>query len=108
MEPTDSDDATEMRSLELDALEDVTHDVEFPVTTAELIERFGDYVVEYPRGRESLASILQTSGMQTCRSPTDVQHTILNGVRRDAVGRPRYSDRNDSRFHDFDRPQQSF
>lgn len=103
----DADDGR-MRSLELSALEDVTHDVGFPVTTEELIEEYGDYVVQYPRGSESLASILRTSGTQTYRTPDEIRLSILMGVRRDAVGRPRYSDRGTERFHEFERTHRSF
>lgn len=107
MEPTDSDAATEMRSLQLSAIDDVVHPDEFPVTTEELIEDFGDYRVEYPRGSERLEAILRTSGTQTYRTPDEIRLSILTGVGRDAVGRPRYSDRGDEEVHRFHRPVQS-
>lgn len=93
MDSTDSGDATEMRSLELADIDDVVHPDQFPVTTRELIEEYGDRDVEYPRGSETLSSILETSGEQTYETPDDIELAILNGVGRDAVGRPRYSDR---------------
>lgn len=107
MEPTDSEDATAVRSLGLAAIAEVVDQAAFPVTTEALIEEYGDREVEYPHGSETIASILRTSGMETYETADEIELAILNGVRRDAVGRPRYSDRSDERDVELDRPHLS-
>lgn len=107
MDSIDSEDASEMRSLDLEELSDVLDPDRMPVTTGETIEEFGDILIEYPRGSERLRDILLTSGEEEYETVDELQLAILNGVGRDAVGRPRYSDRGDERSHEFDRPEQS-
>lgn len=107
MESTESDDASKMRSLEMSEIGTILGPGQTPVTTEELIDQFGHYEVEYPKGSESLESILRTSGMETYETSDEIELAILNGVRRDAVGRPRYSDRSDERTEELDRPHQS-
>lgn len=101
------EETTKVRSIEFSEIGEVIDPGEFPVTTEDLIEAYGDCVVEYPRGGDRLERILRTSGLETYETPDEIELSVLNGVRRDAVGRPRYSDRNDLRFHTFDRKQQS-
>ncbi|APW96926.1 hypothetical protein CHINAEXTREME_03690 [Halobiforma lacisalsi AJ5] len=103
-------DTDEIRSLEMRAVTDLFEEMEFPVTTEDVIAEFGDVEVSYPRESDPLRTILETSGFETYATPDDLRLAVFNGVRRDAVGRPRYSDRGDSP-HDTDefvRMQQSF
>lgn len=100
----------EVRSLEIGRISDLFEDQTLPVTTDEIVAEFGDVEVTYPRRSERLAAILATSGTETYNTLDEIELAILNGVSRDAVGRPRYSDRGDS-LHDTDefaRTQQSF
>lgn len=93
---SDPDTTDKLRSLEIDDIHTLFDDDEdrFPVTTEEIIEEFGDLEVAYPGGgAEPLESVLGTSGMETYGTVDDLQLAVLNGVQRDAVGRPRYSDR---------------
>ncbi|MFC4550003.1 MULTISPECIES: DUF5789 family protein [Halorussus] len=88
------DDTGRLRSLEMDKLHELFDPDDFPVTTDEVIEEFGDVEVEYPGGgSERLRGILDTSGHEEYGTTDDLQLAVLNGVERDAVGRPRYSDR---------------
>lgn len=104
-----SEDADEMRSLELEGIDDLFQDDLYPITTEELIEKHGDREVEYPGGdSESLASILETSGAEEYTSTDELELAMLNGVSREAVGRPRYSDRGDEVDEEYNRMDQSF
>lgn len=98
----------EIRSLEMREVSELFEDTTFPTTTEDVLEEFGDVEVEYPRGSDPLRAILERSGHETYASQNTLKLAILNGVRRDAVGRPRYSDRGDERNEAFDRPIQSF
>lgn len=110
MENVDSESETEVRSLEMEQIHELFQPEQFPMTTEEMIEEYGDYEISYPQGSETLSSILETSGSETYETSDQVQLALLNGVGRDAVGRPRYSDRgaapeiND----DFARSEESF
>lgn len=106
------DDADEIRSLEIGEINHLFDDSEstFPMTTADVLEEFSNVEISYPRESDTLRTILETSGHETYETRDELELAILNGVRRDAVGRPRYSDRGDSP-HDTDedmRMQQSF
>ncbi|RKD93582.1 DUF5789 family protein [Halopiger aswanensis] len=105
-----TDDADEVRSLEIGAVTELFTDATFPMTTDEVLAEYADVEIAYPRESDSLRTVLETSGHETYETRDELELAILNGVRRDAVGRPRYSDRGDSP-HDTDehmRMQQSF
>ena len=104
------DDADEIRSLGVGEISQLFGDATFPMTTDEVLEEYADVEIAYPRESDSLRTVLETSGHETYETQDELELAILNGVRRDAVGRPRYSDRGDSP-HDTDehmRMQQSF
>ncbi|QRV16863.1 DUF5789 family protein [Haloterrigena salifodinae] len=104
------DSADEVRSLEIGAVNRLFEETTFPMTTEEVLTEFADVEIAYPRRSEPLRVILETSGHETYETADELELAILNGVRRDAVGRPRYSDRGDSP-HETDeqmRMQQSF
>lgn len=100
----------EVRSLEIGSVSQLFGDASFPMTTDEVLAEFADVEITYPHRSDSLRTILETSGHETYETQNELELAILNGVRRDAVGRPRYSDRGDSP-HVIDedmRGQQSF
>ncbi|WP_247003214.1 hypothetical protein [Halosolutus gelatinilyticus] len=104
------DDADEIRSLAIGDVGQLFEDATFPTTTEEVLAEFADVEIVYPRESDPLRAILETSGHETYETKDELELAILNGVRRDAVGRPRYSDRGDSP-HETDehmRSQQSF
>lgn len=98
----------EVRSLEVGVVSELFESTTFPTTTEDILEEFGDVKIEYPRGSDPLRVILETSGYETYTSRDELELAILNGVRRDAVGRPRYSDRGDEVSEEFNRMDQSF
>lgn len=88
------DETGRLRSLEMDELHELFDTDDFPMTTGEVVEQHGDLTVDYPGGgSEPLGEILETSGEEEYNTTDDLQLAVLNGVQRDAVGRPRYSDR---------------
>lgn len=98
-----------LRSLEVERLQELFDTDSFPTTTDRVLEEFGDVVVEYPGGgSETLTDILETSGHEEYGTTDDLQLAVLNGVQRDAVGRPRYSDRDPPVVGEDREPRQSF
>ncbi|WP_224270488.1 PepSY-associated TM helix domain-containing protein [Haloprofundus salinisoli] len=106
----DEPDTTgKLRSLDINRIFDLLDDQPFPVDTDELCSTYDDVTVSYPGGGgDSLARVLRTSGRQTYETMDDLQLSILNGVQRNAVGRPRYSDRDPPVAGDEHDHQQSF
>lgn len=101
-------DTDEVRSLQVGAVSELFEETAFPTTTEEVLEEFADVEIEYPRGSDPLRAILERSGHETYESRDELELAILNGVRRDAVGRPRYSDRSDEVPEELNRTDQSF
>lgn len=103
----DADDR--LISLQVDQIDELLDADAFPTTTDEVLAEFGDVEVEYSGGgTESLGDVLRTSGDEEYATTDDLQLAVLNGVHRDAVGRPYYSDR-DPPVDDSERgPQKSF
>lgn len=101
-------DTEEVRSLEVGVVSELSEMATFPTTTDDVLEEFDDVEITYPRGSDPLRTILETSGHETYETRDDLELAILNGVRRDAVGRPRYSDRGDEDPEALTRTDQSF
>lgn len=91
---SDPDETDKLRSLDIDRIHELFDDDTLPATTDEILSEFGGVEIDYPGGgSETLESVLNASGKETYRTIDDLQLAVLNGVQRDAVGRPRYSDR---------------
>ncbi len=109
MDWIDDPSTNEVRSLEAEHVHELFDPDQFPVTTAEFLEEYGGLEIEYPWGdSERVEAILRTSGMETYRTQDDLQLALLNGVSRNAVGRPRYSDRGDEPGETSRRTPRSF
>lgn len=65
----------------------------YPLTTEQLVERYGDRTLELQNGSESLGEVLSRAGDDTFDSPHEVRLAVYNGVSHRAVGRRFYSDR---------------
>lgn len=104
------DTTDELRSLEMNRIHELFDESTFPATTEDILAEFDDVVVQYEAGgSDELSTILDTSGHETYESIDDLRLAILNGVQRDAVGRPRYSDRSPELDLGYDRDnRQSF
>ncbi|WP_435176601.1 DUF5789 family protein [Halorussus sp. AFM4] len=98
-----------LRSLEMDRIDELFDADAFPITTEEVQAEFGDLTVDYPGGgSEPLRQILDTAGHEEYGTTDDLQLAVLNGVQRDAVGRPRYSDRDPPVVGEDRNPRRSF
>ncbi|QLG61005.1 DUF5789 family protein [Halorarum salinum] len=66
---------------------------EYPATSGELIDAYGDVRIELQDGSESLGAVLARMGAETFSSPTEAYEALQSGVGHEAVGRRYYSDR---------------
>lgn len=55
---------------------------EYPTTTNELVEAYGDYDIETQQGTENLEVVLASTDDQTFDSPDDVRSRILGLIHR--------------------------
>lgn len=80
------------RGIEFGDLADDLEAASYPLTEAELLERFGDRELEHAKGTVALREVL-TGDDETYQDAEQVQTRILNMVGEAAVGREGYSDR---------------
>lgn len=75
-----------------DAAEQIgTH--EFPATSEEVIEQFGDLELTHPNGTETLGEALGRLGTETFETAEEAQFATYSAVSSDAIGRKHYSER---------------
>ncbi|GAA0533216.1 hypothetical protein ABNG02_09665 [Halorubrum ejinorense] len=55
---------------------------EYPTTTNELVEAYGDYGIETQHGTKTLEEVLASTDDQTFDSPDDVRSRILGMIHR--------------------------
>jgi hypothetical protein len=75
---------------------DLTDDLEaesYPLSKAELVDRYGDRELEHSSGAVTLEELLVEEGDREFENADEIHETILNMVGAEAVGRQRYSDR---------------
>lgn len=67
-------------------------EVEFPVSSTQLVERCGECQLEHANGTTSVADVLGPME-ETFRSARQVREAVVGSVGMGAVGRQRYTDR---------------
>ena len=82
--------------MRLNGTDEAIDDHDYPVTSDELIETYGDYTIELQNGDETLAEVLSRSAPETFHTPQDVYDAVYTGVSANAIGRRFYSDRDPS------------
>ncbi|WP_348607152.1 DUF5789 family protein [Halobaculum rarum] len=79
--------------MRLNGTEDELSAHEYPATSGELIDAYGDTRIELQDGSETIGAVLGRLGSETFHSADDVWMTLRGGVGHEAVGRRFYSDR---------------
>ena len=69
-------------SRQLGDLDEALETPEYPITTNELVETYGDYEIETQSGTESLEEVLASTDDQTFDSADDVRSRILGLIHR--------------------------
>jgi hypothetical protein len=72
---------------------EVINDHEYPATTEELIEEYGDRTLELPNGSETVGDVLARLESETFENPEEARFAVYSAVSDKAVGRVGYSDR---------------
>ncbi len=66
---------------------------EYPATTEELIEAYGERRLELQNGTETVAEVLERLDTETFESPEEARFAVYSAVSQKAIGRVGYSDR---------------
>lgn len=81
---------------------------EYPATTEEVIEEYGDLELELPNGAEQLSDILDRLDSETYETAEDLRLSAYSAVSSDAIGRKGYSDRDPCQIGEDGHDQVSF
>lgn len=65
----------------------------YPATTGDLIDAYGDVVLELPNGRETLAEVLGRLTPETYEDAEQARLALYSAVSAKGIGRVGYSDR---------------
>lgn len=82
--------------VEFGDLSEDLQSVSYPLSTAELLDDYGDRTIQMESGETTVADILGPVGDEEFDGPDEVHQTILTMIGEDAVGRSEYSDRGTS------------
>lgn len=75
---------------------DLADDLEaesYPLTKAELLDRYGGRRLGEADGSTTLRDVLDATGDRTFRDAEEVRQSVMNMIGDDAVGRSNYTDR---------------
>jgi hypothetical protein len=79
--------------IELGDLNDDLEAHDYPASSEEFLEEYGDRELKLPNGEQSFAEIMEPVEEKTYQDADGVRQDIFNFVGSDAVGRENYSDR---------------
>lgn len=68
-------------------------DLQYPVTTEELLDRIGDRTVDLSNGEETVQEVFDRIGSVEFTDPMDAHSTFMSALSTKAIGRKAYSDR---------------
>ena len=94
MSEIDEAEKTREQGIEFGELTDRIFSHEYPATSDDFIDEYGDYEVEFPGGAQTLQNLFEPLQGETFDSSDDARQAILNMVDERAIGRKGYSDRN--------------
>lgn len=82
---------------------------EYPATSDELIDAYGDAVLTFQNGKQTLEEVFETMETASFDSADDARQAVFNRVNEQAIGRKGYSDRTPPALgEDTDHQNESF
>ena len=79
--------------MQLTATATFADELEYPATTEELIEAYGDRTLELVNGTETVGDVLSRLSSETFETANDFELTLKCALSQKAIGRFGYSDR---------------
>lgn len=68
-------------------------DENYPATTRDLIDRYGEQTIELAGGSQTVGEVLSVAGDETFESAEEARYAIYAGLGSEAIGRVGYTDR---------------
>ncbi|WP_224447799.1 DUF5789 family protein [Haloprofundus salilacus] len=102
MSNDEGDDSREL-GVEFGELEPELESHDYPTTTEELVDEYGDYELELSDETRTFSEVMepyQEEMDQDFEDAEEVKQAVLNMVGSEAVGRQRYSDRGNEQSQD--------
>lgn len=87
------DERTRELGVEFGPLARDLEDHQYPTTSDELVEQYGDAVLDLPNGEQRLRELFELVPEERLDSAADARAAIFNTVGDSAIGRKGYSDR---------------
>jgi hypothetical protein len=107
--PDDGDDRTREIGIDFGPLAQQLEEHEYPATNDELVEVYGESVLIFQNGEQTLQEVFASMDTESFNSPDDARHAIFNCVDEQAIGRKGYSDRDPPALgEDTEHPGESF
>ncbi|WP_128477068.1 DUF5789 family protein [Halorussus pelagicus] len=72
---------------------ELLRDHEYPATTDQLTDSYGDFELDLPNGSETLGDVFGRVESETFGTPGEAEETLYSAVSGKAIGRKGYSDR---------------
>jgi hypothetical protein len=66
---------------------------EYPATSDQIADSYGDYELDLPNGTETLGEVFERVASETFADAREAQETMYSAVSDKAIGREGYSDR---------------
>lgn len=88
-----NDEESREQGIEFGALAEDLEEESYPISHAEVLERYGDRELELANGVTEVREVLQPENEAEYEDADSVRQAIFNMVGDDAVGRKGYSDR---------------
>lgn len=102
-------DRTREIGIDFGSLAQQLEEHEYPATSDELVEVYGESVLIFQNGEQTLREVFEATATETFNSPGDARQAIFNGVNEQAIGRKGYSDRDPpAPGEDSEQPGESF
>lgn len=101
-------DDNRVEGIEFGTLEEDLEDESYPISKAELLERYGDRELEHDSGAVRLEDVLESEGNDEYRDAEEIRQSVLTMIGDEAVGREGYSDRGPGELESPDDGPESF
>lgn len=90
------------QGIDFGELDEMLEQQDYPVTTDELLDEYGEDEIEHSNGTTTLRDILGPLEQEnhTYESAEEVRQMVFNMIGTEAVGRDRYSDRGTAQDQD--------
>jgi len=96
------------QGIELGDLEEELEAHDYPATSGELVDEYGDHELQLPGGSQDVAEVLGLDDEQEFADAEEVRQAIHNLVGAEAVGRDNYSDRGGPASDESNEDEESF